>query len=146
MSMVNNGFCSSFFNLALKYPHVVLALSLSYFANQLPANPAPGNMLGTEQIVAQAERNAIAEHPEIAQQVIELQEKFKLFNGQPTDEQLDTFVFRKTDRCTDLRAKNLTGPDRKEAEWLFLLDRFGREGPTKAEMFFRSNIPPPKKR
>lgn len=145
MSMVNNGFCSSLINLALKHPHFVFAVGLSYFANLLPANPAPGNMQGSEAIIVSAERDIIAQQPEVAQQVIQLQEKFKLLKGEPTNEQLDAFVFHETDRCTDLRAKNLTGPDRKEAAWLLYLDRYGRESPDIVKQFFGTHSPPPKK-
>ena len=134
------------FNLFAAHKVLVLAAGITFLVNHYAvANPAPGDKVGTEQMFAQYEKETLAENPGLAQQVGELREEFETFTLMPTDEQIDTYVLRKTDSCTELRARKLTGPDRKEAAWLLYLDRYGREGPDIAKQFFVAYLPPSKK-
>ena len=140
-----SGGCSSLLHLAIQFPALVLALTLSGFISQVPSNPGPGDRLGTQTVLVQVQDQIIKSHPDLMFKVVKLRADFDRLNAQPTEDQVRQ-VLHCTDACTDVSAKDvLSDPDeRREAAWLLYLDTYSREGSTKAVKLFIRGSPPKK--
>lgn len=135
------GGCTTLFHLAVRYPAVVLALSLSGFVYQANSQ-APGNLMGTDGVLQEVQKQVVAKamkdsKGDLTAKVAGLKMEFDKVASDPTEEQVRT-VLNFTDACTDATVKDvLSDPDkRREAAWLLYLDVYSREGPARANSLF----------
>ena len=140
MYMMSTG-CSSWLHLAIQAPWLVGAMTLAGFATQVPSNPGPGDRYGTAGSLTRLQNKIVAEHPELATEMVALRVNFDNLNAEATDDQIRS-VLVKTDACTDISAQDLSPDERRNVAWLLSLDSYAREGPAAAMKLFR---PPMKK-
>ncbi len=140
------GGCTTLFHLAVRYPLIVLSLSLAGFVSQVPSNPGVGDRMGTEAFLAQTQQSIISSHPGLPTES-SLKVRFDALSPVLTEDQVRQ-VLKFTDACTDVSVKDvLSNPDeRRDAAWLFYLDTYAREGPTKADQLFVRRSPPTQKK
>lgn len=139
------GSCTSLFHLAVQFPKIAMVVALAGFV-QLANAHTPGNMMGTDSVLQDAQAQIEKANPTLQTEIVKLRADFDRVYKTPTEEQV-RYVLSFTDSCTDKTVKEvLSNPDkRREAAWLLYLDTYAREGPSRANTLFVKNmsIPPP---
>jgi hypothetical protein len=137
------GGCTTLFHLAVRYPILVLALTLTGFVHEVRA-PGPGDRMGTVGVLSQLQQEIVKQHPDLPGRAHDLEGAFAVFEP-ALSEDAASYILSNTDACTDVSAEDILSDTdrRREAAWLFFLDTYSREGPMKAEQLFRSNSSPP---
>jgi hypothetical protein len=130
------GGCTSLLHLAIQFPKITMMLGLAGMLHLLTIQ-APGQMLGTEDVLRAAQAKIEQKHGGLDAKMLSLHDDFSKVYAEPTEEQVKT-VLGYTDACTDRTVKDiLSDPDMsREVAWLYFLDTYSREGPEKAEKLF----------
>lgn len=124
------GGCTTLFHLAVKHPLLVLAFGIAGFASQIPANPGPGDRLGTSQMLAQIEEKVVDSNPDIDDRMASLQNEFSRNMTQATRSDVSRLL-DSTDVCTETRTNDIFDDAERlrEANWLIFLDSHSRDRP-----------------
>lgn len=137
------GGCTTLFHAMIRYRLVAVAVALAGFVHLVNAE-APGNLMGTDGVLMEAQKQIVLDHPGLPAQVEKVEIEFEKLDVVPTEDQI-RYVLGFTDACTDTSVQDvLSNPDRRrEAAWLFYLDTWSREGPDKANALWKVKQNPP---
>ena len=137
-----SGGCTTLFHLAVRHPIIVLAFGIAGFVTQIPANPRPGDALGTEHLLTQVEKALLKEHPQLPDTERNARSDFIALGVQDVGDQRLSRVLDVLESCPDLKLSDLNLVERTEIAFLFYLDWYGRDGPKKAGEILKNNSPP----
>ena len=140
------GGCTTLLHLFVRHPILVLALGLAGFAAQVPANPGPGDRLGTNAMLSGMEHRYLADHPDMTVRFEEIKAYFDSLHLEATGEEIADFL-RYTDPCTAAHTQDIMRDAslRREATFLLYLDAYGRNGPSAARKLFADSRLPARK-